>query len=91
MHSHNYFLDVTFYLLIVHNVAPVCIQVWNHVTGDCMKHMRVRGGREVTGLVHHIDKEKIFVTGWNKRISIFPDIANVHVRSFLIIVLGMLL
>ena len=68
-----------------------CIQVWNHVTGDCMKHMRVRGGREVTGLVHHIDKEKIFVTGWNKRISIFPDIANVHVRLFLIIVLGMLL
>ena len=39
--------------------------------------MKTPGNMEVTGLVHH--KNKILVTGWNRRISGYLDVADVHV------------
>ena len=53
-------------------------QVWNYMNGECLKHMQTPGNVEVTGLVHLLERSQFLVTGWNRRITSFPDEPDVR-------------
>ncbi|XP_065898350.1 cilia- and flagella-associated protein 337-like isoform X2 [Dysidea avara] len=55
------------------------IKVWNFLSGECQKTLMAssKEANEVTGLIHLVDKKKILSVGWDKRITTFPDVADV--------------
>lgn len=60
------------------NMTLCCAQVWNYVNGECLKRMQTTGNAEVTGLVHILERSQFLVTGWNRRITSFPDEPDVR-------------
>ena len=57
----------------------VAVQVWEALTGQCLQRLGTPGATEVTHILHHAERRRFLVTGWNRTITAFKDQAvGVH-------------